>query len=158
MATIGTLNRRKLQVKRLYGIREMKACAVQELKTQEAVEAYYSADDKLDDILDRYYADSIMFMQVNKPELYELYITLNKQTVKRKMLRQIVKQKQSRLSNELAVNRISSIKQELRSIKNKAQQKNRVAYLKKTLARLEQWAKDLNYEERKGKTRYKAQE
>ncbi len=136
----------------------MKACAVQELKTQEALEAYYSADDKLDDILDRYYADSIMFMQVNKPELYELYITLNKQSVKRKMLRQIVKQKQSRLSNELAVNRISSIKQELRSIKNKAQQKNRVAYLKKTLARLEQWAKDLNYEERKGKTRYKAQE
>jgi hypothetical protein len=136
----------------------MKACAVQELKTQEAVEAYYSADDKLDDILDRYYADSIMFMQINKPELYELYITLNKQSVKRKMLRQIVKQKQSRLSNELAVNRISSIKQELRSIKNKAQQKNRVAYLKKTLARLEQWAKDLNYEERKGKTRYKAQE
>lgn len=132
----------------------MKACTVHELKTEQALEDYYKAEDKLDEILDRYYADSIMFMKINKPELYDLYITLNKQSVKSKMLRNIIKKKQSALSNQLVVNRISDIKQELKAIKN-PRLKSRKEYLTKTLSRLEAWAKDLNYEERKGKTYYK---
>lgn len=155
MATLGTVNRKRLQVKRLYGLREMKAAQYKELHTSEALQAYYDAEDKLADKLDEYYAASIMFMLNNKPELYELYMKLNKQKVKTRMLRQIVKQKESSLSNQLVINRISDLKQERKKIISNPKKKTRLKYVNSRLAILEAWAKDLNYEERKGKTVYK---
>lgn len=134
----------------------MKLVTLKELYTQEALEQYYEADDKLSAKLDEYYSNSIMFMNINKPELYNLYIDLNKETVKARMLRQIVKKKESKLSCQQAVKRISDLKQELKTIRNNPKKKIRADYIKVTLNRLELWAKDINYEERKGKTRYKA--
>lgn len=134
----------------------MKLVTLKELYTQEALEQYYKADDKLSAKLDEYYSNSIMFMSINKPELYNLYIDLNKETVKARMLRQIVKKKESKLSCQQAVKRISDLKQELKTIRNNPKKKTRADYVKTTLNRLELWAKDINYEERKGKTRYKA--
>lgn len=144
MATLGVLKRKKLQVKRLHGIMEMRIVKFNETKMQEDLDEYYIAYDKLDLKLDEYYADSIMFMKDNKPDLYDLYMGLNKQTVKVKMLRQIVNRKQSEVANKLIIHRIKNMKEErikLLKLKNKPKLK----ILDSKLRRLEAWAKDINY-------------
>lgn len=155
MATISVVNRRKQKVRQLYSIREMKASIVHQTHTQEDLQKYYDADDNLDLSLDKYYADSLMFMQVQKPELYNLYIDMSKESVKAKMLRQIVADKQKSISYQLTINRISNLKSELKNIKDKKRNRKKVSFIKRNINRLETWAKDLNYESKNGAIKYK---
>ncbi|AFM54785.1 hypothetical protein B620_gp07 [Croceibacter phage P2559S] len=153
MATETRVRRLKAQVHRLHGTKEMRAEQAKGEATEKALQAYYDAYDKFDDALSDYYAAKLMLMKVKNPDIFEMYLGLTKQAAKSKMLRQITRLKNSNLSNQLNVNRINKLKEAIKNNKNKAQK----AKLRKVLGRLESWAKDLNYEERQGKTYYKAQ-
>ena len=153
MATIGELNKLKMQIKRLSSIRDMKALKLNDYGSKEALKDFYTAYDKLDDKLSEYFAASIMFMKVNKPELYDVYIELSKETVKFRMLRQITKEKKSDLSHKFVIDRINKLNKEQREIKDKTtpRAKAKIRRIKNTLIRLEAWAKDLNYEIKRDK-------
>lgn len=153
MATETRVRRFKAQVQRLHGTKEMRATQAKGEATAEALQVYYDAYDKFDDALSEYYAAKLMLMKIKNPDIFEMYLGISKQAAKTKMLRQITRLKDSNLSNQLNVNRISLLKEQIKTSKNKAQK----AQLRKKLGRLERWTKDLNYEERKGKTHYKAQ-
>lgn len=152
MATETRVRRLKAQVHRLYGNKIMKAEQAKGKATPQALQDYYDAYDKFEDALGLYYTEKLMFLKLKYPDLFEMYLGLTKQEAMKKMLRQITRLKDSSLANGLNVNRINELKLAIKNNKNNAQRKK----LKRTLSRLESWLKDVNYEERKGKTYYKA--
>lgn len=141
MATDARVRRLKAQVYRLHGAKEMRAKQISGLHTEKTLNEYYEAFEKFDDALSEYYAAKIMLMKIKNPDLFDLYLNFTKQEAKSKMLRQITKTKDSKLSHQLNVRRILELKKEIKETQNQDKKK----YLKQKLTRMEAWAKDINY-------------
>ena len=155
MATKSTVKNLGEKVKRLHGLKEMKSFAYWELRTVEALQEFYTSEDNFNNALDEYYGAAIMHYLIEKPALYDVYINLHKEEAKKRFLRQLVKTKETKRTNQLIIKKLSDLKQEQKQIKTNPKKQKRLKFITLTIARLEAWAKDLNYEERKGETIYK---
>ena len=110
----------------------------QENPTLEMRDAYWKASDELEDKLSEYYAASIMFLKVNSPELYEVYINLTKREVMDRMLNRLLKKKGFAISQQFAEKRIDELTEKIKALKKAkkpipAQMKNQLTELKKQL-------------------------
>jgi len=139
MATKSTLRKLETKVKKEFGLMEMRLTVLKTNPTNENLERYYKASDKLDDVLDEYYSASIMYFSIEKPELYELYIDQSKTKVKKKFLRQITNSKKSALMYKTNEHRLEVLEEEKRAMIKKKYRGVKLQRVSKSISRLKRW-------------------
>lgn len=82
MPTESILNKRKKKLKYLHSKKEMIKSVYTDNPTEANKNKFYAILDDIDDELDKYYSDTIMFLKEQKNDLFETYLALKKETVK----------------------------------------------------------------------------
>ena len=103
MSTISTLNKIKRRLNYLLGKKEMLKIVFEDLPTKENHSKFEAISNELDNELDKYYSNVVMFLKEQDKALFEVYLELPKESVKKTLLLKISQELKEKKKNEPSI-------------------------------------------------------
>ena len=92
MCTQSEINKSKNRLRYLYQKHKMQEVKFKETPTEISISEFYSISDALDYELDKYYSNVLFNLKIEENELFLTYLSLKKETVKRNLLSELIKE------------------------------------------------------------------
>lgn len=116
MSTQSTLNKSKSRMKYLYKKSQMLFIKYSESGYFENKQRYFDVLDTLDNELDKYYSNYMMYLKSEEKALFETFLALSKESVKNNLLSNLLKEWQIQSENTQTISEMKfNIHTELKS-------------------------------------------